>query len=144
MEEKATITFNISGGNNQILPNATQAVQYFYGNEFSENACDKESDKHCSLSSAEVQKLHVYIKDMSVLSDYVSRLGQCKTAKEIGLVVVDMILDEHVSVDQDLAAKAVFIEILKDLSPNLDKGGTTNNIRQRIQDAWSKRPNKKN
>ena len=52
--------------------------------------------------------------------------------------------DEHVSVDQDLAAKAVFIEILKDLSPNLDKGGTTNNIRQRIQDAWSKRPNKKN
>lgn len=144
MEEKATITFNISGGNNQILPNATQAVQYFYGSESSENACDKESDIHCSLSSAEVQKLHVYIKDMSVLADYVSRLGQCKTAKEIGLVVVDMILDEHVSVDQDLAAKAVFIEILKDLSPNLDKGGTTNNIRQRIQDAWSKRPNKKN
>ena len=37
MEEKTTITFNISGGNNQILPNATEAVQNFYGSEFSKS-----------------------------------------------------------------------------------------------------------
>lgn len=144
MEEKATITFNISGGNNQILPNATEAVQNFYGSELSENVCDKKSGEHCSLSSAEVQKLHVYIKDTSVLTDYVSRLEHCNSAKEIGLVVVDMILDENVNVDQNVAAKAAFIETLKDLSPNLKKGWTSNNIRQRIQDAWVKRPNKKN
>ena len=33
MEEnsKSNVTFNIYGGNNQILPNATEAVQNFYG-----------------------------------------------------------------------------------------------------------------
>ncbi len=144
MENKATITFNISGGNNQILPNATEVVQNFYGSDFVGDGFEVERDKKCPLSSAEVQKLHVYIKDESILADYVSRLQQCQSANEIGLVVVDMILDEYVTVDQDLAAKAVFIEVLKGLSPHLEKGGTINNIRQRIQDAWSKRPNKKN
>lgn len=33
--------------------------------------------------------------------------------------------------------------MLKELVPDLEKGGTVNNIRQRIQDAWMKRPNKK-
>ena len=30
------ITININGGNNQILPNATEAVQNFYGDQFAE------------------------------------------------------------------------------------------------------------
>ena len=30
---KANIVFNISGGNNQILPNATKAEQNFYGDK---------------------------------------------------------------------------------------------------------------
>nr|WP_297103273.1 hypothetical protein [uncultured Prevotella sp.] len=29
-------TFNISGGNVQILPNATQGIQNFYGDQFAE------------------------------------------------------------------------------------------------------------
>lgn len=144
MEEKATITFNISGGNNQILPNAAEAVQNFYGSEFAENVYREETGVQNPMLSAEAQKLHVYIKDVSVLADYVSRLKQCKTASEIGMVVVDMVLDERVSVNQDLMVKGAFIEVLKNLAPNLEKGGTTNNIRQRIQDAWIRRPNKKN
>lgn len=36
MEEnsKSNVTFNIYRGNNQILPNATEAVQNFYGDQF--------------------------------------------------------------------------------------------------------------
>ncbi len=33
---KANIVFNISGGNNQILPNAIKAVQNFYGDKYIE------------------------------------------------------------------------------------------------------------
>ena len=38
MEEnsKSNVTFNIYGGNNQILPNATEAVQNFYGDQFAD------------------------------------------------------------------------------------------------------------
>ena len=57
MEEKTTITFNISGGNNQILPNATEAVQNFYGSEFSKSVSQEENDFQNSLSATEVQKL---------------------------------------------------------------------------------------
>ena len=31
---KSNVTINIQGGNNQILPNTTHAVQYFYGDKF--------------------------------------------------------------------------------------------------------------
>ena len=31
---KANIVFNISGGNNQILPNAIKAEQNFYGDKY--------------------------------------------------------------------------------------------------------------
>lgn len=37
MEEKSNCTFNISGGNVQILPNATQGIQNFYGDQFAED-----------------------------------------------------------------------------------------------------------
>ena len=33
---KANIVFNISGGNNQILPNAIKAEQNFYGDRYIE------------------------------------------------------------------------------------------------------------
>lgn len=38
MTDKSNCTFNISGGNVQILPNATQGIQNFYGDQFAEEA----------------------------------------------------------------------------------------------------------
>ena len=38
VEDKNNIIFNISGGNNQILPNATKAEQHFYGDQFAKEA----------------------------------------------------------------------------------------------------------
>ena len=36
MTDKSNCTFNISGGNVLILPNATQGIQNFYGDQFAE------------------------------------------------------------------------------------------------------------
>ena len=38
----ADMTLNIYGGNIQILPNATQAVQNFYGDEFARKVLIKQ------------------------------------------------------------------------------------------------------
>ena len=40
---KANIVFNISGGNNQILPNAIKAEQNFYGDKYIEEMMSKYS-----------------------------------------------------------------------------------------------------
>lgn len=49
---KANIIFNISGGNNQILPNAIKAEQNFYGDKYIRG--DDEGEDHksraCSLT----------------------------------------------------------------------------------------------
>lgn len=48
---KANIVFNISGGNNQILPNATKAEQNFYGDKYIEEMMKtKTKSRSCSLS----------------------------------------------------------------------------------------------
>ena len=46
MEEnsKSNVTFNIYGGNNQILPNATEAVQNFYGDQFADQMLHSEGE----------------------------------------------------------------------------------------------------
>ena len=58
------ITININGGNNQILPNATEAVQNFYGDQFAEKilsntVVDKES-------CPEVGKLSLYVDKVNL------------------------------------------------------------------------------
>ena len=41
--QKASIIFQISGGNNQILPNATKAEQNFYGDKYIEEVLMRKS-----------------------------------------------------------------------------------------------------
>ena len=53
------ITININGGNNQILPNATEAVQNFYGDQFAEKILSNTVvDKELC---PEVGKLSLYV-----------------------------------------------------------------------------------
>ena len=65
MEEssKSNVTFNIYGGNNQILPNATHAEQHFYGNEFAEKMLAKEGEAGASFSDDE-QRLSIYMSPL--------------------------------------------------------------------------------
>lgn len=63
MEEnsKSNVTFNIYGGNNQILPNATEAVQNFYGDQFADQKLHSEGESTDSTNEDE-QRLAIYIK----------------------------------------------------------------------------------
>ena len=54
------VTFNIYGGNNQILPNATKAEQNFYGDQFAEKTLAKDGEASQPLTEEE-QALSIYI-----------------------------------------------------------------------------------
>lgn len=71
----ADMTLNIYGGNIQILPNATQAVQNFYGDEFArkvliktvhpvapqEQQSDTEQEAPADVSDEDDCRLAIYI-----------------------------------------------------------------------------------
>lgn len=143
MEEKSNCTFNISGGNVQILPNATQGIQNFYGDQFAEEAL-KANANTCAANAVpnlteEEKALQLYINKVEVLKQYTSRLAQCTSASDIGKIVVDMRKDEKVRVDEYEMVKERFINVLLALAPNVTSGKTVSNVRQRINDAWDRR-----
>lgn len=143
MEEKSNCTFNISGGNVQILPNATQGIQNFYGDQFAEEALKANANINTgtvSLDLTEEEKaLQLYINKVEVLKQYTSRLSQCTSASDIGKIVVDMRKDEEVRVDEYEMVKERFINVLIALASNVTSGKTVSNVRQRINDAWDRR-----
>ena len=143
MEEKANVVININGGNNQILPNATKAVQNFYGDKLEEDylaksQAEEESEAIPQLSDAE-RRMSIYINKVELRQQYVDRLAQCTSAADIGKVVVDMRKDPDVRVDKEEAAKARFINVLLAFAPNVESGRTVSNVRQRIDAAWANR-----
>ena len=93
MEEnsKSNVTFNIYGGNNQILPNATEAVQNFYGDQFADQKLHSEGESTDAPNEDE-QRLAIYINKVKSLRGYISLLTACKKAKEVGEVVATMSL----------------------------------------------------
>ena len=143
MSEKSNCTFNISGGNVQILPNATQAVQNFYGDQFAEDALKANANANTSNAVPELTEeekaLRPYINKVEILRQYTSRLAECTSASDIGKVVVDMRKDEEVRVDEYEMVKERFISVLIALVPNVTSGKTVSNVRQRIIDAWDRR-----
>lgn len=143
MEEKSNCTFNISGGNVQILPNATQGIQNFYGDQFAEEALKANANTNAANAAPQLtdeeKALQLYINKVEVLKQYSSRLAQCSSASDIGKVVVDMRKDEEVRVDEYEMVKERFINVLLALTPNVVSGKTVSNVRQRINDAWDRR-----
>jgi hypothetical protein len=143
MTDKSNCTFNISGGNVQILPNATQGIQNFYGDQFAEEALkasvNTDPGNAAPELSDEEQVLQLYINKVEVLKQYASRLSQCTSASDIGKIVVDMRKDEEVRVDEYEMVKERFINVLLTLAPHVTSGKTVSNVRQRIIDAWDRR-----
>lgn len=141
MEDKSNCIFNISGGNVQILPNATQAVQNFYGDQFAEEALKANANAGNAIPglTEEEKALQPYINKVELLKQYTSRLVQCTSASDIGKVVVDMRKDEEVRVDEYEMVKERFINVLLALASNVASGRTVSNVRQRIIDAWDRR-----
>lgn len=76
-ETHFSIVFNIYGGSNQILPNATSATQNYYGDEAELEKDDVSMDKEPALSP-EATRLFSYINGgFTYLSGTDSRMYQC-------------------------------------------------------------------
>ena len=133
---KANIVFNISGGNNQILPNATKAEQNFYGDKYIEEMMKAKTKSQESAISPESTRLSLYINNVEALAVYVAKLSACANAKELAQVVMDMVNDPGVKVDQYNMVKQEFIEVLQPLAPQVTTG--IGNIRKYINEAWYK------
>ena len=129
------VNITINGGNNQILPNATEAKQICYGDQFAEKLLSGESPKEESLP--EVDKLSIYINKESIPA-YLSQIGECQTATELAKVVVEMAEHEPRLTAEEIV-KERFISLLLPFAFKLTKGKTVDNVRARINDAWMKR-----
>ena len=134
--QKASIIFQISGGNNQILPNATKAEQNFYGDKYIEEVLKPKDETEEAQLSPEATRLSLYINNVEVLAEYVAKLSVCATAKDIALVVMDMVNDQDVKVDQYNMVKQEFIQVLQPLAPKVTC--KVDNIRKYINEAWYK------
>ncbi len=127
------IIFNISGGNNQILPNATHAEQHFYGDQFAEAALRKSSDATDNADSEAEQQLALYIINKERARDYTSQLRRCTMAREVGGIVATMVDDRGITKEQ--AVTQAFIEKLLPFLDGVVKGKTIDNLRTHINNA---------
>ena len=143
MEEKENIntTINIYGGTQQILPNATQAVQNFYGEDFSRDTTREEALGKLKLSP-DAKRLSAYINNVEELTVYLTRLSGCVTAEELALVVVSMV-ESGTGINKEMMVKERFIKLLLPLAPEITSGRSIDNIRARINDAWARRAKKR-
>ena len=136
-EEKSNIIFNISGGNNQILPNATKAEQHFYGDQFAKEALRNGATAEQPLTDDE-RRLAMFVETEESLRNYVASLKACKTAAEVGQVVAVMCESEP-HLFESRVAKADFIEKLIPFLTNVEKGKGIDNLRIQIDNAIQER-----
>ena len=136
-EDKNNITFNIYGGNNQILPNATKAEQHFYGDKFAKKALRNGEPAEDPLTDDE-RRLLVYIEKEESLRNYVASLAACKTAAEVGRVVAIMCENEP-SLTEERIVKEEFIKNLLPFIDGVERGKSIDNLRVQINIAWPER-----
>lgn len=132
-EEKNNITFNIYGGNNQILPNATKAEQHFYGDKFAKEALRNGEAGEKPLTDDE-RRLMLYVENEESLRNYVASLAACKTAADVGRVVVIMYQNEP-KLTEERIVKEEFIKTLLPFIDGVDKGKGIDNLRVQINNA---------
>lgn len=140
MKEDKNMVINIYGGTQQILPNATQAVQHFYGADISRDVFREGALSRPELSP-EAKRLSAYINNVKELREYLTRLSGCTKASELALVVVSMV-ENRTGVSKEMMVRESFIKLLLPLAPGITSGRSIDNIRARINDAWARRPKK--
>lgn len=132
-EDKNSIIFNISGGNNQILPNATKAEQHFYGDQFAKETLRNGAIAEPPLTDDE-RRLALFVEKEESLRNYVASLSACKTAAEVGKVVVIMSENEP-RLTEERIVKEDFIEKLLPFITNVQNGRGIANLRVQINNA---------
>ena len=133
------VTININGGNNQSLPNATDAVQNFYGDQFAEHILKKQDED--DESATQKERLALYINKENI-NGYLAQIGECNNATELAKVVVQM-CEQEPRLTQEEIVKERFIRLLLPFAKRLTKGKGIDNLRARINDAWAARPKTK-
>ena len=133
--------FNIYGGSNQILPNATSATQNYYGDEAELEKDDVSKDKEPALSP-EATRLFSYINKVEDLRIYLVQIAECTNAVELARVIVKM-GEREPKITSEEMVKERFISLFFPLTPLFVSGKTVSNIRARINNAWARRPRKR-
>ena len=131
------IIVNIYGGSNQILPTATEANQYYGGDNHKADACRPDEQPSTALTP-EAQRLSLYIDNVEALRGYLTLLSQCTSAREVGEVVALMAQKEPALTPEEIV-KERFIALLPPLAPQLTKGTSTDNLRIHIDAACRRR-----
>ena len=133
-EGKQGIVFNIYGGSNQILPNATEAKQIFYGDQFAKEALRSKQPAATPLTDDEL-RLSVFFEKEESLRSYLAQLAVCKSASEVGKVVALMCMNEP-KLTEEYIVTSEFIKLLLPLIPGVEQGRGIDNIRIQISKAW--------
>lgn len=142
MSEKPTsiVNIHINGGTNQVLPNATQAVQYIYSGEtIPENHGDGHPDEASSYAYTKEQehafsRLLIYIGDAQALHGYLSVLAAARSAREVGESIVTIWQKEN-GISEELIVKESFFSLFTPFLTGVSKGLTPSNIRAYINEA---------
>lgn len=135
------VIFNIYGGTQQVNPNATTAVQNFYGDQFAAEKLREEALGGLDLSS-EANQFALYIDKVEDMPRYLSLLSGCTTATELAQVVMKL-MESEPKITKEEVVRERFIEKLVPLVPRIEKGLSIDNIRQRINDALARQPKKR-
>ena len=131
------ITITIHGGNNQILPNATEAIQNFYVGEYCGETSQEEGDGRSGLMP-ETIRFRAYINKEEDLERYLAQIVECRTVTELAQVILVMQENEP-KIPPEEMVKERFIRLFLPITPRITKGKSVSNIRARINDAWSSR-----
>lgn len=133
------IHITIYGGNVQILPNATETVQNFYGDPFGERTPTEKPRTEEPLPEAD--KLLLYVNEEN-LGRYLSMIATCQSATELGKVIVEMQENEPRLTKEEIVRER-FIRLLLPFATQVTKGLTIDNLRARVNDALAKRPRRR-
>lgn len=143
------VTINIHGGNNQILPNATQGIQNFYGDEYrpqpqtdappaAGNDCVTPAPEPTSAEQQARERLALYINKEEQLTAFLHTLQSCTTAAEAGRAVVEQ-GQKTPSLNDQVIVQQAFIETLLPFLNQVNKGKSISNLRTAINNALEKR-----
>ena len=141
------IHIDIHGGNNQILPNATEAVQnfYFVGNMEHEAASDISpqvvSEEVDEPFTPEEQALLPYVRNEQTLRQYLRQIERCQSARDLAEILIHM-QEQEQKVLVDELQRERYIEKFLLLVPKGVKGMTAHNVYTHITNLRASRPRK--
>lgn len=128
------VEINIYGGTVMIASAATTAVQNLFGGQGAEAAVMEEDVESFASLTENEHRLLAYVWDVKRLKEYVHLIGECVSAHELALMVVERMLGEE-HVQKDTVVKAAFIESLLPFAVRITSGNTVDNVRQQINNA---------